>query len=71
MSLSYPMLLLNIDKSYLIILLVCPIGTFKSTISNEHRCEQCPLNSHTKDKGSSLCICNEGFFRLNSSCIGK
>jgi len=59
-----------------IIFLVCPIGTYKSTISNDHRCEQCPLNSHTNDKGSSFCICNDGFFTLNSSilnspCIGK
>lgn len=55
---------------------VCSIGTYKSTVSNNERCQQCPLNSHTIDKGSSLCICNDGFFRLNSSifnspCIGK
>ncbi|CAF0888020.1 unnamed protein product [Rotaria sordida] len=54
----------------------CSIGTFKSTINNNHRCERCPLNSHTKDKGASSCICNDGFFRLNTSlsnspCIGS
>ncbi|CAF1122630.1 unnamed protein product [Adineta steineri] len=50
---------------------VCPIGTFKSKISNDYRCEPCPLNSHTKDKGSSLCTCNDRFFRLNSSIINS
>ncbi|CAF3631267.1 unnamed protein product [Rotaria socialis] len=54
----------------------CSIGTFKSTISNNYRCERCPLNSHTKDKGASSCICNDGFFRLNASlsnspCFGS
>ncbi|UJR30946.1 hypothetical protein I4U23_018458 [Adineta vaga] len=54
----------------------CSIGTFKSTISNNQRCEPCPLNSHTKDRGASSCICNDGFFRLNTSllkspCIGS
>lgn len=62
--------------SFFFFFVVCPIGTFKSIISNDHHCEQCPLNSYTKDKGSSLCTCNDGFFRLNSSkidspCIGK
>ena len=55
----------------LIILLVCPIDTYKSTISNANRCEQCPLNSHTNEKGSDECLCNDGFIRLNSSCIGN
>ncbi|CAF3985128.1 unnamed protein product [Rotaria magnacalcarata] len=55
---------------------VCPIGTYKSTASNFDRCQLCPLNSHAYDKGSTLCICNDGFFRLNSSiystpCIGS
>jgi len=54
----------------------CSIGTFKSTINNKNRCEPCPLNSYTKEKGASSCTCNDGFFRLNSSllntpCIGS
>ncbi|CAF0868855.1 unnamed protein product [Adineta ricciae] len=49
----------------------CSLGTFKSTVSNEQRCEQCPLNSHTKEKGSTSCICNQDFFRLNSSVINS
>jgi hypothetical protein len=54
----------------------CAIGTFKSTINDNHRCDPCPLNSYTKDKGASSCTCNDGFFRLNASvfnspCIGK
>ncbi|CAF0852909.1 unnamed protein product [Adineta ricciae] len=54
----------------------CSIGTYKSTISNNQRCEPCPLNSYTKDKGASSCLCNDGFFRLNTSlsksaCIGS
>ncbi|CAF0904971.1 unnamed protein product [Adineta ricciae] len=49
----------------------CSLGTFKSTVSNEQRCEQCPLNSHTKEKGSTSCICNQSFFRLNSSVINS
>ena len=62
--------------SSVMVLLVCPIGTYKSTISNDDRCKQCPLNSHTKEKASSSCICNDEHFRLNSSiidspCIGK
>ena len=54
----------------------CPIGSFKSTISNDHRCEPCPLNSFTRDKGAASCLCQDGFFRLNASlfhsgCIGN
>lgn len=54
----------------------CSIGSFKSTISNNHRCEPCPLNSYTRDKAATSCLCNDGFFRLNASlfnspCIGK
>jgi hypothetical protein len=67
------------DKKNIISLLsfkACSIGTFKSTINNNHRCEPCPLNSYTKDKGAPSCLCNDGFFRLNvslsnSPCIGK
>ncbi|CAF0812320.1 unnamed protein product [Rotaria sordida] len=50
---------------------VCPLGTYKSTISNNDRCEQCPLNSYTISKGSLSCICNDGFFRLNSSIVNS
>ena len=57
-------------------LLVCPIGTFKSTAGNDHPCQKCPPNSYTKETGSTVCICRSGFFRLNSSsltsaCIGE
>ncbi len=65
-----------LDHSDWLFVLVCPIGTYKSTVSNDHHCEQCPLNSHTNDKGAAFCLCDDGFFRLNSSivdssCIGK
>jgi len=45
----------------------CSMGYFKSTINNEQRCETCPLNSFTKEKGASSCHCHDGFFRLNAS----
>ena len=52
------------------------MGLYKSTISNEDRCEQCPMNSHTNERGTAVCRCDDGFFRFNSSvenspCIGK
>lgn len=66
----------RIDFRFFYFIQACSIGTYKSTISNNQRCERCPLNSHTKDKGASSCICNDGFFRLNASlynspCFGK
>lgn len=61
---------------FLLFFPACPIGSFKSTISNNHRCEPCPLNSYTRDKSATSCLCNDGFFRLNASlfnspCVGK
>lgn len=52
------------------------MGYFKATTNNEQRCETCPLNSFTKEKGASSCLCHDGFFRLNASlfqspCIGN
>jgi len=59
-----------------LLILVCPMGTYKSTVSNNQLCQTCPLNSHTIEKGATFCQCNHGFFRLNSSlidsaCIGR
>jgi hypothetical protein len=75
---AYLFFLLKTKKKHYVFVFfkACAIGTFKSTINDNHRCDPCPLNSHTKDKSASSCICNDGFFRLNASvfnspCIGK
>ena len=64
------------SSTFFLICLACSMGYFKSTINNEQRCEACPLNSYTKEKGATSCLCQDGFFRLNASlfqspCIGK
>lgn len=43
----------------------CPIGYFKSAISNEQKCEPCPSNSWSSAPGMASCDCLKGFYKLD------
>ena len=46
-------------------LLACTPGTYKSSQSNEE-CQSCPDNSNTTDDDSSICPCDDGYYRAEN-----
>ncbi|RNA09829.1 Ephrin type-A receptor 4 [Brachionus plicatilis] len=45
----------------------CPIGYFKSAISNDQKCEPCPQNSWSSGPGMADCDCLKGFYKFHNS----
>ena len=50
---------------------ICPIGTFKSTTSNELKCSPCPPNSQATQPGSHACECRTHFFRTDEANVSS
>lgn len=49
-----------------VVCIICPLGKFKASKSNEDKCQKCPTSTHTVAEGATtddLCVCEPGKFK--------